>query len=72
MTERHKNPMLTHPDFRRKQRDRFALATLGSGLLGKLDPADAIKAMFDVAEQMMIESERRYDKDRERLERNNG
>jgi len=52
-------------DFRRKQRDRFALAVLGSGLLGKLSPDDAVKAMFDVAEQIMDESERRYLNDKE-------
>lgn len=37
---------------------------LGSGLLGKLDPSDAITAMFDIAEDMIEESERRYDRDR--------
>ena len=50
----------SNPSYRRKQRDRFAVAVLGSGLMGKLDPAVAILSMFEIAELIMAESEKRY------------
>lgn len=51
---------MTNAEYRRKQRDRFALAVLGSGLLSQLKAHQAATAMFDLAEEMMAESERRF------------
>jgi hypothetical protein len=36
--------------------------------MGKLNPEQAVKSMFDVAEQIMGESERRYAADRDSIQ----